>query len=252
MTLPDSLHDRPATPRLTPLGLDGMLVTFADTMTDPANRAALAFRAEIDAQGWTGLRETATSLCSAYLSFDPAVLTPVDIQSRLRELLTDRDWLAEDLPPNRTLWTIPASFEGDHAPQLADAADLAGLSVDAAVREICAHPLRALALGYAPGQAYLGQLDAHWDLARQRDLTPTVAEGAVVTAVRQVIVFATSGPTGWRQIGMTRFRAFRPDDSDRPIALAPGDMVQLRAVSRNELARLADTPLAGAVAKAVR
>jgi len=252
MSLPDTLFDRPDPPRLTPLGLDGMLITFSDRMDDAANRAALAFRDRIDAEGWPGLRETATSLCSAYVSFDPATLPPADLQARLREILADRDWLAADLPANRTLWTVPASFEGDHAPQLADAAELAGLSVEAAVREICARPLRALALGYAPGQAYLGQMDDHWDLARQKDLTPTVKEGAVVTAVRQLIIFATSGPTGWRQVGMTRFKAFRPDDSDRPIAFAPGDEVQLRAVSADELERLAEKPLAGATHEAIR
>ncbi len=252
MPLPDAVLARPDPPRLTPLGLDGMLVTFSDAMSDAANRAALAFRAEIDAQGWDGVRETATSLCSAFVMFDPIRLPPAKLQARLGEMLDDRNWLAADLPADRTLWTIPASFEGDHAPQLADAAELAGLSIERAVCEICARPLRALALGYAPGQAYLGALPEHWDLARQRDLTPTVPEGAVVTAVRQVIVFATSGPTGWRQIGMTRFKGFRPDDPDRPIALAPGDEVQLRAVSRDELDRLAADPLAGATSEAIR
>ncbi|MBJ3762313.1 carboxyltransferase domain-containing protein [Maribius pontilimi] len=252
MPLAASSFERPDPPRLTPLGLDGMLVTFGDAMDDAANRAALAFRAAIDAENWQGVTETASSLCSAFVSFEPGQLSPSDLQARLREILADRDWLAEDLPANRTLWTIPASFEGDHAPQLADAAELAGVSVEQAVKQICAEPLRAYALGYAPGQAYLGALPEHWDLARQKDLTPTVKEGAVVTAVRQVIVFATSGPTGWRQIGMSRFKAFRPDDPDRPIALAPGDEVQLRPVSRDELDRLAAEPLAGATAEDIR
>ncbi|WOI57407.1 5-oxoprolinase subunit B family protein [Palleronia sp. LCG004] len=251
MALPDAIFDRSEPPRLTPLGLDGMLVTFADELSDEANRAALAFRAEIEAQGWDGIEETATSLCSAFVSFDPVRLPPTDLQARLREILSARDWCAAELPASRTRWTIPASFEGDHAPQLADAAQLAGMSVEKAVREICAEPLRALALGYAPGQAYLGSLPDHWDLSRQRDLTPTVPEGAVVTAVRQVIVFATSGPTGWRQIGMTRFKGFRPDDRDKPITLAPGDEVQLRAVSAPELDRLADEPMAGATSEVI-
>ena len=229
-----------------------MLITFGDDMADAPNRAALAFRAALDDANWDGVRETASSLCSAFVSFDSGVIAPDKLQARLHEMLSDRDWLSEDLPTNRTLWTIPASFEGDHAPQLADAAELAGVSVESAVSEICAEPLRAYALGYAPGQAYLGALPDHWDLARQKDLTPTVHEGAVVTAVRQVIVFATSGPTGWRQIGMTRFRGFRPDDADRPIAIAPGDEVKLRPVSADELDATADDPMGGATSEAIR
>ncbi|PZX16573.1 allophanate hydrolase subunit 1 [Palleronia aestuarii] len=233
--------ERAPLPRLTPLGLDGILVTFGDTLSDPANRAALAFRAAIEEAAWDGVRETASSLCSAYLAFDPARLSLAEVTERVHDLLARRDWSAEGLPARRRRFVIPASFEGDHAPQLADAAKLAGLDPEEAVAQICARPLRALALGYAPGQAYLGSLPEHWDLARQKDLTPTVKEGAVVTAVRQVIVFASTSPTGWRQIGMTRFRCFRPEDAETPIALAPGDEVQLRPVSAAELDDLAES-----------
>lgn len=230
--------DRPAPPRITPLGLDGVLVSFADTLSDPANRAALAFRAEIDAQGWEFLREAATSLTSTYLAFDTAQISHADLTGRLSALLNQQDWLQASLPADRARWTIPVCFETDCAPHLAEAADLAGVSPDAAIAELTAKPLRALALGYAPGQAYLGTLPAHWGLDRMRDLTPKVPLGAVVTAVRQVIVFATSGPTGWRQIGLSRFEGFRPQSDTDPIALSPGDEVQFTRISRDDLDRL--------------
>ena len=236
------MQDAPDTPdtfpRLTPLGLDGLMVTFAERLDEAANRAALAFRAEIDRRGWEGVIETATSLASTFVAFDPARLDRPTLKQRLRDLLDDRDWDAADLPTGRRRLTIPVSFEGDHAPQLDEAADLAGLTRDQAIDEICARPVRALALGYAPGQAYLGELAPHWNIDRQRDLTPRVETGALVTAVRQLIVFATTTPTGWRQIGMTRFHGFRPDDPDRPIILAPGDEVRFTPVSAAELDRL--------------
>ena len=228
--------DTPGTfPRLTPLGLDGLLVTFADRLDEAANRAALAFRAAVDDAGWEGVVETATSLASTFVAFDPTRLTRDSLSTRLRDLLGTRAWLAAELPTGRRRLTIPVSFDGDHAPQLDEAADLAGLTRSQAIEEICARPVRALALGYAPGQAYLGELDAHWNIDRQRDLTPRVETGALVTAVRQLIVFATTTPTGWRQIGMTRFHGFRPDDPDRPIVLAPGDEVRFTPVSAAKL-----------------
>lgn len=222
-------------PRLTPLGLDGLLVTFADRLDEAANRAALAFRSAVDGQAWEGVIETATSLASSFVAFDPNRLDRQTLESRLRDLLSTRDWFAADLPEGRRRLTIPVSFEGDHAPQLDEAAELAGLTRSQAIDEICSRPVRALALGYAPGQAYLGELDAHWNIDRQRDLTPRVETGALVTAVRQLIVFATATPTGWRQIGMTRFHGFRPDDPDHPIVLAPGDEVRFTPVSAAEL-----------------
>ena len=171
------------------------------------------------------------------MTFDPAETAYGDLCDRAEELLADRDWREASLPAGRRRLTVPACFEGEHAPALDEAAELAGLSRDDAIAQICAEPLRALALGYAPGQAYLGEMPENWDIARRADLSQ-VPIGAVVVAVRQVIVFATSGPTGWRQVGMTRFRGFRPDDADQPIAIAPGDEIRLRAVGAEEFETL--------------
>lgn len=221
-------------PRLTPLGLGGVLVTFADGLDDAANRAAIAFRAAIEREEWDGVTETATSLSSAYLSFDPAAVERGTIEARLRDLATSRDWSAE-APAAPRCWIIPCSFEGDHAPQLAEAADLAGLTPEEAIGELTAKPLRALALGYAPGQPYMGFLPNKWDIPRQKGLTPKVPAGAIVVAVRQAIIFTAASTTGWRQVGLTRFRPFRPEDEDDPIPLSPGDEIHLKRVSPDDL-----------------
>ncbi|SPJ24442.1 5-oxoprolinase subunit B family protein [Palleronia abyssalis] len=232
MTAPDPF------PRLVPLGLDGLLVSFADRLQDRANRAALAFRAAVEAEGIDGVTETASSLVSAFVAFDPGRTDRDALDRKLHEMIDAHDWYAADLPGGRRRFTIPACFGGDHAPQLDDAAEQAGLSREEAIAELCAHPLRAMALGFAPGQAYLGELPEHWNIDRQTGLTPKVEMGAVVVAVRQMIVFATSSPTGWRQVAMTRFQGFRPDAGDDAIALAPGDEVQLRAVDADTFAGL--------------
>lgn len=237
----------PAAPRITPLGLDGLLVTFSDALDDAANRAALAFRAAIEAESWDGVRETASTLASTYIAHDAETLSPATLRARVEALAGSRDWGRVELPPGRRRFILPACFEGDHAPQLAEAADRAGRTPADAVADLCAAPLRALALGFAPGQAYLGELPPHWALDRQTGLTPRVETGAVVTAVRQVIVFATFAPTGWRQVGQTRFRAFRPENGRTPIALAPGDEIRFEPIGAAEFDTLPrDDPDGGA------
>ncbi|QFU07829.1 Kinase A inhibitor [Rhodobacteraceae bacterium THAF1] len=226
-----------AFPRFTPLGLDGLLVSFSDRLDEAANRAALAYGAALRAENWEGVTEVATSLASAFLSFDPGQARYDDLASRAETLAHSRDWTDATLPTGGRLFTIPACFEDPFGPDLADAARLAGVSPETAIAELCAEPLRALALGFAPGQAYLGELPDHWAIDRQTDLT-RVETGAIVTAVQQVIVFATSGPTGWRQVGMTRFHGFRPDNADAPIALQPGDEIQLKRVGADAFATL--------------
>ena len=74
-------------PRIRTAGVDGMLVSFGDSLSEPANRAALAFRAEIERQGWNGVEESTTSLVSAYLRFDPLHLGHAELKQKLDTLL---------------------------------------------------------------------------------------------------------------------------------------------------------------------
>ena len=178
-----------------------------------------------------GVTEVASSLTSVRVGFDPEVTDRQAISDKLREVLQDQQ--SADTSPRR-LWHIPVAFGPGHAPQLQEAAALAGLTPDQAIAEITAQVLRVLAIGFAPGQPYLGMLPPHWDIPRQSDLTPKVPRGALVAAVRQLIVFAADTPTGWRQIGQSAFSVWQPD-SDVPFPLDAGDAVQFCAVSDDTL-----------------
>ncbi len=235
-------------PRLATLGVHGLLISFADKLSEPANRAALAFRAAVDAAGWAEVEETSTSLASVFLRFDALRVGHEAIQDRVRALLTGTDWYAAPLPEGRRLWRVPTAFGGEHGPQLAEAADLAGLSPEAAIEEIAAQQVRVITIGFAPGQPYLGTLPPHWDLPRQTELSPSVPGGALVVAVRQLVLFSNVTPTGWRHIGQTGFRNFRPDHPT-PFALRPGDEMRFEPVSAAAFARLAEVEMGGAQAE---
>ena len=111
-------------PQIRTVGLSGLLVTFAGAMSEPANRAALAFRAAVDAENWPEVRETSTSLVSTFLDIDLAATPPEAMKERLSDLLKSCDWLAAPLPAGRTLWHVPTLYGTDLAPQLQEAAEV--------------------------------------------------------------------------------------------------------------------------------
>ncbi|MGX9357201.1 5-oxoprolinase subunit B family protein [Roseobacteraceae bacterium S113] len=225
-------------PHIAPLGAEGLLVRFDDRVSDEGNAAALALCADVLEQGWRELREVAPALTSVAVFFDPLAVHPDEMRARLRAILDARDWSGVAAPAGR-LWRIPVAFGGAAGPQLREVADLVGLSEAEAVASLCAAPLRVLALGFAPGQPYLGILPQAWDIPRQQALTSAVPEGAVVVAVRQAIIFATSAPTGWRQVGWTGFRPFRRG-ADDALRFAPGDRVCFEARPEDEVHALGD------------
>jgi len=231
-----------AFPVIRNIGMNGMLVTFADQLSEPSNRAALAFHAALgtvlgDALG-EDVGETSTSLASAFVRFDPLRLSHADLQIRLAELVQSRDWYSADMPPGRTLWRCPCVYGTDLAPQLAEAADAAGLTEAQAIEQLGSARVRVLTIGFAPGQPYLGPLGSQWNLPRLKALQKVPA-GALVQAISQFVLFTAPAPTGWRHVGQTAFHCFRPNGAV-PIPLKPGDEMVFEPVSRDDLIRIRD------------
>lgn len=231
-------------PKIATVGLSGILITFAGRMDTAANRAALSFRAAVDAQRWPEVKESTMSLVSVYLVID-LVAEDIDAMTdRITALLETSDWYAAPLPKGRTLWHIPTVYGTDLAPQLEEAAEIARLDPDEAIRQISTTQVRVLTIGFAPGQPYLGELDPVWNIPRQQALSKNVPAGALVLAIRQLVVFTSATPTGWRHVGQTAFRTFRQTDP-RPFALTPGDELLFPSVSRAEYDRIRAQDMSG-------
>ncbi len=182
---------------------------------------------------------------------DPLHLRLETLTRRLTSLLSGQDWYDAPLPDGRRFVQVPTVYGTDLAPQLEEAAQAAGLSPEAAQQTLSDARVRVQTIGFAPGQPYLGLLPQEWDIPRQTALTKAVPEGALVVAIRQLVLFSVSSPTGWRHVGQTALKLFRPD-SDTPFFLRPGDEVQFVPVSRDVLEQLRDDPDGGARIEAIR
>lgn len=237
-------------PLLRPAGLDGMLISFADSLGEAANRAALSLRAALEQADWPEIEETSTSLVSVLVRFD-AMRTDHDaVGARIAELLASTDWYATDLPHGRRLWHIPCVFGTSLAPQLEEAAALAGMSPADAIESIAQTRLRVQTIGFAPGQPYLGTLPEQWDIPRQTALTAQIPVGSVAVAIRQLVMFTIPSPTGWRHVGQTAFRSFRPE-SETPFVLRAGDEIRYVPTTPETLGDLSKHPDGGATVEPI-
>ncbi|OJI92836.1 KipI family sensor histidine kinase inhibitor [Planktotalea frisia] len=227
-------------PKMSFVGIDGVLVRFGAKMCDAANAAALAFHQHIEKIALVGVLEAAPSLTAVFLRLD----LDADLERlvhRISKEVDAKNWFEDPLEKRRK-WTIPCSFDGR---QLTEAAQLAGVSDAQAVAQITATEVRVLTLGFAPGQPYLGSLDSHWDIPRMDGIAPNVPACALVVAVGQLIIFANEAPTGWRHIGQTAFRCFDQSRAE-PFAFQAGDLVQFQSATPSEIEALQSDRFGGA------
>lgn len=213
-------------PMIREAGFDGLLVSFGDALGEAANRAALAFRAAVEAARIDGVVETSTSLVSTYVKFDPLSHAHEAMRADLEELLADCDWYEAALPQGRRLWRIPTVYGGA---QLTETARAAGMSADEAIQQLSKARVRVQTIGFMPGMPYLGELPAAWDIPRQTELTAEVPKGGLCVAIRQLVLFPVATPTGWRQVGQTDFDLFRPQSAE-PFVLRAGDEAVFESV----------------------
>lgn len=211
-------------PAILPLGADALVVRFSLEPDLKANAAVQVFARDLAAGNCEGIEEIVPSLASLAVRFDPGRISRGGLAARLDEVLAQRDWASVRAPAPTRRWVIPAAFGGIYGPQLDEAARLAGISPARALDELQAARLSVLAIGFAPGQPFLGLLGAQWDFPRMAALNPRVPAGALVVALRQIVLFANASATGWRHVGQTSFRPFRPE-TRAPFALRVGDEI---------------------------
>lgn len=231
-------------PVLRAAGDSALLVEFGDRLDPAINNAAIAFDARLREAALTGVSETAPTIRSVLVRYDPLEIAPASLRARLADLLQERDWLAAPAPARRSLWRIPACYGGEHGPDLDAIADFVGCSPQEAAERHAGARQRVFMLGFAPGVAYLGLLPDAWNIPRLKEIRSEVAAGSLLVAVRQTVLFAAAMPTGWRTIARTPFRSFDPH-REPPVLIAPGDEIAFEPVASAEFARLSDRAEAG-------
>lgn len=236
-------------PEILPFGQTGILVRFGREFSMRASQAARGFAERVRAQGIVGVSHVNPSLVSVHVGFDAGLISRRELSARLAQLLAAPDAGARENPAaGRRRWHVPAAFGGEDGPQLGEFARLAGRSEADLIAEATGTDLDVLAIGFAPGQPYLGLLPESWDIPRQSTLTPRIPAGTIAAAIRQIVLFANDSPTGWRAIGRVAFRPFVAH-RDAPFLLRTGDVVRFTPTSAAGLRALEADPdgLGGAI-----
>ena len=136
-----------------------------------------------------------------------------------------------------SLIELPVYYSEESGPDLLNLAANANLTPEQVIDIHSGQDYRVYAIGFAPGFAYLGEVDPR--IAAPRMSTPRlkVPKGAVAIADRQTAVYPAVSPGGWNLIGLCPTPMFNPE-SEPTMPVNVGDRVRFKPVSRDEFLAL--------------
>jgi KipI family sensor histidine kinase inhibitor len=174
------------------------------------------------------------SYASLLVIYNPLTTDHLAVAHRVRSVLGD---LAAVSDTEGKLVELPVYYHPEAGEDLEALAERAGLHVDEVVALHAGTEYRVYAIGFAPGFAYLGQVDER--IAAPRLATPRqrVPRGAVAIADRQTAVYPAISPGGWNLIGRCPIRMFDPQATPT-MPVNVGDRVRFQPVDRDRFLAL--------------
>lgn len=218
---------------IQPAGAEALLLTFAER-PEPMRIAMLAeqLRASLGCE----LLELVPGWDSLLLHYDLMLTDHRRLAARLRPLLDD--CLARPRAQRQgRLHELPVCYAGE---DLASVAQACGLSIAQVIELHSGVEYRVGAIGFAPGFAYMGELDERLRLPRRATPRLRVPAGSVAIAERQTAIYPQASPGGWHLLGLSPVRLFDPA-ARPPCPLAVGDRVRFVAVGQEAFLRARET-----------
>ena len=182
------------------------------------------------------VRDVVPALGGLALHFDPAF--EGNVQEATASLVSA--CLEAGLPAGndveRTI-EVPVCYETEFGFDLQDVSGRTALPPEKIVEIHAGGTYRVLMIGFAPGHAYMGGLDAKLAVPRRATPRAVVPAGSVAIANEQCVVYPYEISGGWSVIGRTPLSVFDAGRS-QPSLFSAGDRVRFRAITAEEFMAL--------------
>ena len=222
-----------------PLGDCAVYVEFSKTLDLEVNSAVQRLAAMVHGRALPWIRDVVPALGGLAIHFDPDH-PAVTGEALTAALNTVSDCLKEGLPKAgdvlRTV-EVPVCYESEFALDLAEVAAASKLTPEEAVQLHAGADYRVLMIGFAPGHAYMGGLNAKLGVPRRATPRAIVPAGSVAIANDQTVVYPYAISGGWSIIGRTPLAVFDAERQE-PSLFAAGDRVRFKPISRTEFQKL--------------
>jgi len=207
--------------RFLPVSLTVLLVELADL------DETLALFASLEADPVDGIIDRVPAARTLMIRFRPEKLTA----EALAADIATRD-LSARIAPSDMLVEIPVNYDGE---DLADVAQLTGLSVEDVIRRHTESTFIVAFCGFAPGFGYLVGGDPMLQVPRRQSPRTKIPAGSVALAGAFSGVYPQNSPGGWQIIGTTPEKMWDLS-RDPPALFQPGHRVRFIDLAKQAVA----------------
>ncbi|ARU49490.1 5-oxoprolinase subunit PxpB [Sulfurospirillum diekertiae] len=221
--------------RIYKIASESSVIVYFGSTIDPAisqevQKSYLALKAE----KCEGFFEIIPSYASLMVSYDVMQFDFDGVCEKIEKIIHHAEEITMNEPK---IITIPTYYGVEVGLDL----ELLAKEKNLTVEEIIALHVKGLysvyAIGFAPGFAYLGEIDERLATSRLASPRKAVPKGSVSIADRQTAVYPTQSPGGWKVLGRTPTAMF--DASyDGLSLLHVGDQVRFKSISKEEFLKL--------------
>ncbi|BCE02999.1 5-oxoprolinase subunit PxpB [Marinicellulosiphila megalodicopiae] len=215
-------------------GENALIIYFSDEMNDIVFNQVQLASALITDHLSDKIVDIIASYGSILVQFDLLVIDHFLLKTALRQCLAKLN-----TPVNQTskIITLPVYYADESGPDLEKVADHAKLSTDEVIKLHQAQIYQVYAIGFAPGFAYLGEVNAKIATPRLPSPRLKVPKGAVAIADQQTAVYPSVSPGGWNIIGLCPVDMFDPNTTPH-MPVHVGDQVQFKSITKLEFIEL--------------
>jgi len=209
-------------------GENALIVYLGETTSAAVSAALLQLAQSLKQQLGCAIIGLTPSYASLLINYDLLQTDAEKVTAAVKEGVAA---LTQDSERAGSLVVLPVYYSPEVGLDLVSLAQAKGLTTQALIAIHQQREYRVYAIGFAPGFAYLGDVDER--IAAPRLATPRqhVPRGAVAIAERQTAVYPAQSPGGWNIIGRCPLTMFDPTAAP-PMPVQVGDRVQFEAISR--------------------
>ena len=218
---------------------NSIIVYFGSETSDSISNQINAFCIHMKTNYQTYIIDLISSYASVLLIFDVPNISHSEIKRIVRASLAklEKSSKKSGLSEEKQVITLPVLYGGENGPDLSTIAKNAGISEREVISIHESKPYLVYAIGFAPGFAYLGEVDPKIASPRLETPRQMVPKGAVAIADRQTAVYPAESPGGWNIIGICPIPMFN-SLSPPYMPVSVGDTVKFESIDENQFDKI--------------